>query len=147
VLPIHMPPQRWLRYLSEVITTADIVQMPEDAGPSGQLWEWIETFCLQQVNALTKEEVWLGKPYRENGRVYFRSHDLFRYLEARRVKFSSQQAVWQVMKDRGAGQEKWHIKKRFVNVWHLPMPEPMELDEDEVGTEEELEFKPKEEFK
>lgn len=147
LLPIHMPPQRWLRYLSEIIATADIVQVPAEAGPSGQLWEWVEQFCLSNVNALTKEEVWLGKPWRENGQVYFRGHDLFKYLDARRVKYSSPQAVYHLLKSRGGDSKFWKIKGRGVNVWHIPMPEPIVIGEEESEPEEELTFNVPEEFK
>lgn len=121
VVPIHLTPAKWLRYLSEVIGSADIVQMPDDASPTGQLWQWVDSFTLQTVNAMDKEEVWLGKPYRDGSKVYFRSQDLFRYLDARKVRYVSAQAVWQLLRHHGADQEKWHIKGRFVNVWSLPI--------------------------
>lgn len=140
IVPIHMPPQRWLRYLSDVIQTADIVMMPDDAGPTGQLWEWVENFCLQQVNALTWEEVWLGKPYRENGKVYFRSHDLFRYLDARRVDYKSEQAVWHLLREKGGDTLGKKIAGRFVNLWFLPMPEAIQLTQDDEVENEELDF-------
>lgn len=146
LLPIHMPPQKWLRYLSEIITTADIVQVPAEAGPSGQLWEWVESFCLSNVNALTREEVWLGKPWRDEGQIYFRGHDLFKYLDARRVKYASQQAVWQLLKARGGDSKFWKIKGRGFNVWHIPMPEPITIGEESEEPEEELQFPVSEEF-
>ncbi len=124
LVPIHMPPQKWLKYLGELIATADVMQMPEDAGPTGQLWEWIEGFTLQRANALTKEEVWLGKPYRAEGKVYFRSIDLFRYLDSHKVKYKSEQAVWQLLRHHGADKEAWHVRGKGVNVWVLEATAP-----------------------
>lgn len=124
VVPIRLPPARWLAYLGDIIQTADVVPMPPDAGPTGQLVEWIETFCLQKANAQEKSEVWLGKPWRENGKIYFRLQDLFRFLDARKVKYPSVQHVSRILYDQmKAEKDEWHHKGRFVNLWVLPMPE------------------------
>lgn len=132
VLPIRMPPARWLAYLGEIIQTATYVPMPADAGPTGQLWEWVENFCLQKASAMEKEEVYLGKPWREDGKVYFRSHDLFKYLDRHRVKYPSEKHVWSMLGDHGADKKPLHIKTaagwKYVNTWVLPIPE-MALDE------------------
>jgi hypothetical protein len=131
VVPIHMTPAKWLRYLSEIIVAADVMSMPDDAGPTGQLWQSIQNFTLQTANAIEKEEVWLGKPYRENGKIYFRSNDLFRYLDARKVKYPSTQAVWQLLRNHDADKDQWHHKGRFINVWSLPIAADWdEKDED-----------------
>lgn len=129
VVPIHMPPQRWLRYLGEIITSADVVQMPEDAGPTGQLWGYVENFLTQQVQATEREEIFLGKPYREDGRVYFRSQDLFRYLDARKVQYKSPQFVYQVIRVHDATNGFWHVKDAGINWWSLPAIESPVSDE------------------
>lgn len=120
VVPIHMPPQRWLRYLNDIIATATVVQMPEDAGPTGQLWSHIENFCLQQVYATEKAEMYLGKPYREEGRIYFRMQDLLRYLDARKVQYKSVQHIGQLLRAHDATSGFWHVKNSGINWWALP---------------------------
>lgn len=123
VLPVHSTPARWLKYLSEKLPSATITPMPEDAGPTGQLWERIQAFLTQNTTALERDEVALGKPYREDGKVYFRSRDLFQYLDARRIKYKSEQAVWILLREKGAEKDSWHVDKTTVNVWMLPIPE------------------------
>lgn len=123
-VPLHMPPARWLRQLNELVQSADITPMPEDASPTGQLWERIEMFLQQGVNAMSKEEVLTGKVYREDGKAYFRSVDLFAYLDARRIKYRNEQMVWQLLRKHGAEKVVWSFGKKpnvvAANVWGMP---------------------------
>lgn len=131
MVPIHMPPARWLKYLNKLLQSASIVPMPREASPSGQVWEWVERFISQQVTAKTREEIWLGKPYRdpEQQRVYFRGADLMAYLDARRISYRTPQALWQLLRDRGADKHVWHLKHdRSINVWSLKAVTSLEDD-------------------
>lgn len=125
VVPIHMPPARWLKFLGTLLPQATIVPLPSDASPTGQLWESIEGFCAQRNKASAREEMLLGgKTYLEKGRIYFRSADLFAYLDQRRIQYKSPQWVWKVLKDHEATQDFWHLKgKKGINVWSVPAPE------------------------
>ncbi len=127
VLPVHTTPGRWLKFLSELLPSASVVPMPDDAGPRGQLWNRIQGFLLQNTTALERDEVLLGKPYRHEGKVYFRSTDLFQYLDARRVAYKSPQDVWALLRDQQAEKDTMHVGtgagKTTVNVWILPIPE------------------------
>jgi len=125
VVPVHVTPSRWLKMLHEMISSAQIVPMPEDAGPTGQLWYWVESFLMQNVDAKVPEEVTLGKPFRDHTEklVYFRSQDLFRYLDARKVQYKSHQAVWSKLRDKGGETAFWKFGAKGVNVWVLPMPD------------------------
>src|SRR4051812_44734502 len=129
VIPVHMTPQRWLKYLNEMLPTAEIVPLPEDAGPTGQLWEHIEMFLTQQVMATDKDKIVLGQPYKEGDTVYFTSVALFKYLDARRIKYESQQKVWDLLRKRGGDKKFWVVSGKGVNVWHLPAPTTPTLPE------------------
>lgn len=121
VIPIHMSTAKWLRALNDLIQEADIMPMPEDAGPTGQLWENVEMFLQQGVNAMSKEEVLTGKVYREGGKAHFRGLDLFKYLDTRRVRYGKEQFVWQLLHKRGATKVQWKFgKKATCNVWVMP---------------------------
>lgn len=135
-LPVHVSHMKWLKYLGELIRSADIITMPEDAGPTGQFFEWLNAFCFDQVNAVTRDGILNGMVYYEDGHVYFRSHDLFRYLDSRRVQYRSQQWVWQTLHNKGAEKVFWNIKKKGVNLWRLPAVKPDD-SEDESQLEKE----------
>lgn len=134
IIPVHMQPARWLKYLNEMIATAEIVPLPDDASPTGQLWERVVMFLTQQADAKDRSEVVSGKPWRdEKGRVWFRSMDLFSYLDARRVAYKSQQHVWMTLRDRGAGKAFWNLGGKGVNVWSLPNPESAEVASEDAA--------------
>ncbi len=133
-VPLHMAPSKWLKQLNELVQSAEVVPMPEDASPTGQLWERIEMFLQQGVNALSREEVLTGKVYREDGKAFFRGVDLFTYLEARRVKYQSEQMVWQLLHARGASKTVWSFGKKpnvtAANVWSMPYTAVIETNDD-----------------
>lgn len=141
LVPVHMTPARWLKYLNNMIATAEIVAMPDDASPTGQLWERVVMFLTQQADAKDRAEILTGKPYRgADGRVYFRSLDLFAYLDARRAQYRSPQHVWQILRDRGAEKGFWNIKGAGVNWWSIPSPVVAEVpSEDEAPVIEQSE--------
>jgi hypothetical protein len=123
-LPIHLKPGEWQLKVDRLLQDADVVEDPEDASPDGQLWEWIEQFLTQQVHAITREEIWLGKVYRDgDGRSYFRSKDLFKYLSDRRVKFEGEHAVWALLRSRKADTAMWKLSGKQIRLWHVPTPE------------------------
>lgn len=122
VIPVHMTPVRWLKFLGKFLPTADVVPLPEDASPTGQLWEYITMFLTQSVIATEREKIQLGVPYREGDKMYFRSIDLFKFLDARRLPYKSPQQVWEVLRQRGADKGFWNIHGRGINYWSLPAP-------------------------
>ncbi len=133
-VPIHMAGPKWLEYLNTLIQSADVVTMPDDASPTGQLWERVKMFLGLGVPALTKEEIFTGKVLREDDKVYFRSVDLFSYLDSRRVKYKTEQIVWQLLRDKGGDKLVWNVlmkdKSRMpVNVWVVPFKN-QEIDAD-----------------
>lgn len=137
VIPVHMTPARWLKQLNELLPTADVTPLPEDASPLGQLWEYIEMFLTQQVMATEREKIVMGQPYKEGDTVYFRSVDLFKYLDGRRVQYKSQQFVWEFMRRKGGDKTFWNIGGRGINVWHLPAPQvPVTKEEPVEDTRE-----------
>lgn len=129
LVPVRCSPAIWQKTLGELIATAEVHMMPDDAGPTGQLWGWIERFLTQRVSAAVKEEIVLGKPWREEGRVHFRSQDLFSFLDSHKVEYKSQQAVWVLLHTHGATKDGWHLKGQYVNVWAIAAPTVMS-DED-----------------
>lgn len=139
-IPVQMSAVRWRKYLDGLLRQATVVQEPEDSGPSGQLYNWIEQFCLQRARARSLDEIFTGRPYvGEDGRVYFRSMDLFAYLNNRRVEFHSTQSVWRLLKEKGAQKVFKLVGGKGVNLWHLPEPTSavLEAGEDpQLGKEE-----------
>lgn len=131
VIPVHMTPVRWLKFLNDLLPTADIVPLPEDASPLGQLWEHIVMFLTQSVTATEISKITLGVPYRDpaDNKIYFRSIDLFTYLNSRRVPYKSPQQVWELLKRKGGEKKFQNLGGRGANVWYVPAPAEEEVRE------------------
>lgn len=136
VIPVHMTPVKWLRFLNDFLPTADIVQLPDDASPLGQLWQYVIMFLTDGVVAMEREKLLLGVPYREGDKIYFRSTDLFAYLNSRRIQYKSPQQVWELLRGKGGDKTGWMISKKFTNVWFLPAPDEYEVEQANTAVEE-----------
>lgn len=126
VLPQYLSAARWNGMIGKWIAMANTVPMPEDASPTGQLWEHIEHYALETGDAKSRDEIFMGKPYREEGNVYFRGQDLFKYLDTRRVQYISKQKVHSLIKTKGGGSVFWNVRGKGVNMWFMPVPKEPE---------------------
>jgi hypothetical protein len=143
-LPIFMSAGKWHKHLNGLLATADIVQLPDDASSEGQIWLSIIAFMTQKAHAREMSEVLTGRPYHKDGKVYFRSQDLFSYLKANRVNIESEYAVYFILREHGV--EKKYFKVRSTdgsyngaNLWMVPLPAdvqvPVHADAEEVKKE------------
>ncbi len=137
VIPVHMTPVRWMKFLNDILPTADIVPLPEDAGPLGQLWEHAIMFLTQQVMATELAKITLGIPYSEGQTIYFRSVDMFSYLNAKRIPYKSPQQVWELLRRHGGDKKFMHVDGRPMNVWYIPAPNDEEVQKAAENTTQE----------
>ena len=123
--PSKLPAPKWEQRINELLTTVEIVQDPDDASPQGQFEKMLDSFLTGKVQARHKDEIMNGKPYydEETSKMFFRSEDLFLYLEARRFRYLSQHQVWSWLRESGGDRASWRLKKKPVKVWSVPAPE------------------------
>lgn len=120
----QMPPTpsgpTWQAAVQHAMDSVTVVEAPDDASPEGQFWEMVESFCTGRGQAMTKEEIVLGRPFTEGGRTYFRLIDLVTFLqihkfvEFRTVKISS------LLNEHGSDHHVDNFKGRTVNYWSIP---------------------------
>lgn len=122
-IAVFMSPARWLKTLAQIVPTADIVETPAEASKSGQLWELALQFLFGKELSEDREQVHIGNPFREREHVYFRAYDLYRWLDAHRFSYPSQQWVYQEIQEHGAEHHPMNIKNKFTNLWRIPMPD------------------------
>ena len=109
----------WEAALSQAMSSLTVIEVPADASPKGQFWDHVERFCTGRAQALTIEEIVLGKPFSSSGRTYFRMQDLLGFLgrnkftEFRTVKISA------MLRDAGAQHHFSNFNGRGVNYWSL----------------------------
>tara|TARA_R110000824_G_scaffold4851_5_gene22902 strand:- start:253 stop:1113 length:861 start_codon:yes stop_codon:yes gene_type:complete len=130
--PSTMPGQIWEKRINELLQSVEVIQDPDDASPQGQFEKMLDSFLTGKVQARQKDEIMNAKPWHdsEEGKVYFRSEDLFIYLEARRFRYPSQHQVWSWLRTLGGDRKSFRIKSKPVKVWSVP--EPDFYDDDDI---------------
>ena len=129
--PSTMAVQRWESRINELLTSVEVIQDPDDASPQGQFEKVLDGFLTGKVQARHKDEIMNAKPWHDSdeGKVFFRSEDLFIYLDARRFKYQSQHQIWSWLRSSGGDRKTFRIKSKPVKVWSVPAPEFYDDDE------------------
>lgn len=112
--------QVWQAIVQNLLEGLVIIEVPIDATPTGQLLEQIELFCTSRVQARNRDEILLGKPWRDKGRHYFRLVDFVGFLERKRIQHPGLNRVTSILKDNGAEHQFFILKGKGVNTWSVP---------------------------
>lgn len=131
--PSTMPGQRWEQRINELLGSVEVVIDPDDASPQGQFEKMLDSFLTGKVQARHRDEIMNAKPWHDTdeGKVYFRSEDLFIYLDARRFRYPSQHQIWSWLRVIGGDRKTFRIKSKPVKVWSVPAPDFYD-DEDQL---------------
>jgi len=139
----------WQQTINSLLEGVDRLDPPpEDASIEGMFWDLLEQFCTGRTQAQTIEEVLLGKPYTLEGRTYFRTADLLKFLGRVGFKDLKVQQIAKVLKMKRTKGNKAYVSHegkrvgtRFVNLWSVPefsprveaVPVPDAVDADKEG--------------
>jgi hypothetical protein len=129
--PMTLKTNKWKQLINSLLREVREIEAPDDAGAVGQFLYQLEQFCTNRSPANSMDEMLLGKPWHEHGRTYFRSADLFKYLEQQRfrdVKGSQVYAVLQQNKD--VLHHFKNMKGKGVNYWSVPSFEQQDKEFD-----------------
>jgi hypothetical protein len=137
--PSVMPQQRWEARINELLNAVEVINDPDDASPQGQFEKVLDSFLTGKVQARHRDEIMNAKPWHDTelDKVFFRSEDLFIYLEARRFRFHSQHQIWSWLREAGGDRNQFRIKGKAVKVWSVPAPEFYEEEELQIPSVEE----------
>jgi hypothetical protein len=132
--PAQMPGPKWEQAINNLLSTVEVIQDPDDASPQGQFEKMLDSFLTGKVQARHRDEIMNAKPWHDpdEGRVFFRSEDLFIYLEARRFRYQSQHQVWSWLRNLGGDRKTFRIKSKPVKVWSVPAPQFYDEEDLEV---------------
>jgi len=113
-----------------------VVIDPDEASPEGQFEKALDAFLTGKVQARHRDEIMNGKPFQDvdEAKVYFRSEDLFIYLEARRFRYTNQHQVWSWLRTLGGDRKTFRIKGKPIKVWSVPAPEYFQDEDLEIPT-------------
>lgn len=119
--PPMVKPAVWQKLVQDRLTNVELIEAPKEASADGRVMWHLEQFCVVTANARVREEMLLGKPFTDNGRHYFRSEDLKRYLDQHGFRDMTMRKIWGLLRHRaGAKHEQFNIRGKCVQAWSVP---------------------------
>lgn len=123
-LPTRMKQPEWESIVRDRLENQEVIEAPRDAGPRGQFFLHLEMFLTNRHKAKALDELLLGKPYPDDkdGRTYFRSVDLMKYLDQMHFRDFKARQVWAMIGDMGGKHEQFNLKGKCVQCWSIQSP-------------------------
>ncbi|WP_448506577.1 TOTE conflict system archaeo-eukaryotic primase domain-containing protein [Immundisolibacter sp.] len=119
--PGRVKPSIWMRTIQNRLDNVEVIEAPLEASPEGRFMWHLEQFCVVSAPARVKEELLLGKPWTDEGRHFFRSEDLMRYLNQHHFRDVSPRKAWSLLRSKAGAQHKqFQLKGRCVQCWSIP---------------------------
>ncbi|OGC94291.1 MAG: hypothetical protein A2W25_16455 [candidate division Zixibacteria bacterium RBG_16_53_22] len=136
--PPAVKPNVWRQLIHDRLANVELIEAPQEASPEGRFLWHLEQFCVVSANARVREEMLLGKPFTDEGRHFFRSEDLMRYLNQHGFREVTARKAWSMLRERaGAKHTQFQLKGRCVQCWSIPeFPKQSENFEPHVGKTE-----------
>lgn len=110
----------WQSMVTQLLANVNVVDIPVDASPKGQLTELLEKFCTGRAQAKNNDELLLGKPWLHEGRHHFRMQDLMQFLDRHKFYDFRIHQVASHLKQFGAQHHFFNLKGKGVNCWSVP---------------------------
>lgn len=131
--PRAIKPGEWAALIRSKLEHVEIVEVPPDARPDGQMLVHLQNYTTGRAKARTRDELLNDKPwaptevdvgrYGESvqvGRIYFRSGHFKQYLEQQRMTGISEKKLWGWLRVKDAQHHSFNINGKFINVWSIP---------------------------
>jgi hypothetical protein len=132
VWPPKVPPTMkggpWRHFWEGLLARCEMEEVPSDATPEGQLSGHLTRFCTGRAQAKTVDELLLGKPFTEAGRVFFIAADFLAYLQQQRINGITERKLYAWLRDRQLQSKAMVLKGRQVEVWDVPAPEAQSVE-------------------
>lgn len=110
----------WQAAVAHALESVTIIEAPPDASPEGQFWEMVDKFCTGRSQALSREEIVLGRPYTEGNRTFFRLVDLVTFLNVQKFNEFKTSKVASLLRDHGAQHHAETFGGKTCNHWSIP---------------------------
>lgn len=119
-MPTPMNQKAWQAMIQGLLDSVTIIDAPKDATAKGQLNEMVEKFCTQRAQALSKDEVRLGKPFTESNKHYFTINGLMAFLERHKYRDVKLHELSSYLKNEmQANHHFFNFKGKGVNCWSI----------------------------
>ena len=141
-IPRSLKQHKWEEMMNSHLANAEEEEAPEDASSRGQFMTHLHDFCLKQSRGTTEESLATNGIYHneEEGRVYFRSTYLEKYLGQQKFFDLSGRGLWTALRKLdGVNHGQFNIKGRNIQWWSIPVA-TVELEDFSVPQVAEEEF-------
>lgn len=118
-LPDRIKPIRWEKMVKEKLENVELIEAPPDASTEGRFIQLVEAFCTGQAQARHQDELLAGKPWTNEGRTYFRSVDLARFLDQQHFRELTNKEQWAALRRNGASHHQFNLKGKCVQCWSI----------------------------
>jgi hypothetical protein len=137
ILPSKVRPKVWDGIIQRLLQRVETIDAPLDAGIDGQFLTLVDQFATDRGVARSRDEIILGKPWVDDGRVYFRAGDLLKFLDQNRFyQIKTARDAWRILRALNAGHSQFNIKGKCVRVWNIPEPKKIDGDLDPPRVDE-----------
>lgn len=142
ILPRTVPPDRWSRFLTELVAGCEIEHAPLDATPFDQFKIVLEGYLNGKSKTTSKDQLLTSySPFIVgDGTILFKFRGLLKYLDNNGYRYKSEHHIAQMLKsdDVGAYPKTMSIKGKTTNLWIVRQPDQVEDDDPEInfGTKE-----------
>lgn len=123
LIPSSLKQPKWEKLINELLANVIEENAPEDASSYGQFLTHLYDFCNRQSRGETQESLLIYGMYHneDEGRIYFRSTYLEKYLEQQKFREHNGKSLWKALrKIEGIQHGQDNIKGRNVQWWSIP---------------------------
>lgn len=144
-LPPRMKESDWTTIMNNALQDCMKIEVPPELTNKGQFQDLLESFCTGRVQAMSPEELILGKPYIEEGTVFFKLEALMDYLKSKNFSQYTRGQVQERLKELNNGESSSTVKafrdrsgkSKSVRVWSVPEFDPdMDIPSVDIKGEE-----------
>jgi hypothetical protein len=119
IMPILPKMDVWQEIIHNLLQEVCEVEVPEEATPTGILWQLLEDFCTSRVQGRTADDLLMGKPWLYNGFYYFRIRDFLSFLDRAKFKLMPIHHVAMHLTEWKCGRKFWNCRGKGVNTFSI----------------------------
>ena len=120
MLPPRVSDRDWTVQINVLLQNVEIIEAPKEAGLTGQMEDLLHDFCTRRGTADNKEEILMGKPWRNETRIYFRLRDFYTYCIKNNFKAFGRNKIASRLRNMGSKESFFNIKGHGTNVVSIP---------------------------
>ena len=83
MMPSKIKETDWVTKVNEMLKHAVQLEVPRELTVDGQFYDLLEMFCTSRIRAQSSEELFMGKPWTEDGKTMFMINGLMEFLRQR----------------------------------------------------------------